>query len=251
MFRNILVPLDGSKLSEAALVPAAYLAGVLKAQVTLLHIIEQDAPAQVHKERHLTRADEAAAYLKRVAKRAFGPKIKVKTHVHTAAVSDVARSIVEHAPELKPDLIVICTHGRSGVHDLLYGNIAQQVVALGTVPLLVVKTSIPGFGLKNILVPLDPDSMHDNSLPVAADLARKFRAELLLLSVIPTFSNLPDEQAAAGSLLPVTTQAFLDLKTENARRDLGMHVETLRNARLRVVSEVTRGDAGSVIIESF
>src|SRR5258708_33576324 len=128
---------------------------------------------------------------------------------------------------------------------------ARELVGLGTGAWLEEQTRIAGCGLKNILGPLDPDSMHDNSLPVAADLARKFRAELLLLSVIPTFSNLSDEQAAAGSLLPVTTQAFLDLKTENARRDLRMHVGTLRDARLRVVAEATRGDAGSVIIESF
>ncbi len=100
-----------------------------------MHIIEQDAPAQVHKERHLTKPDEANAYLKEVARRAFPAQVKVKTHVHTVAVSDVARSIVDHAPELKPDLIVICTHGRSGLHDLLYGSIAQQVVAMGTIPI--------------------------------------------------------------------------------------------------------------------
>ena len=250
MFKNILVPLDGSKLSEASLGPAAYLAKVLNARVTLLHIIEHDAPTEVHKERHLTQPDEAEDYLKKVAKRAFPARIKVKTHVHTAAVSDVARSIVDHAPELKPDLIVICTHGRSGVHDLLYGNIAQQVVAAGTVPLLVVKTAVPGFGLKNILVPLDPDSIHDNSLPVAESLAKTFRAELHLLSIIPTFSNLSDEQAASGNLLPATTQAFLDLKAENAKKDLQMHINTLRKARLKALAEVTRGDPASLIVQT-
>ncbi len=115
------------------------------------------------------------AYLKEVAKRAFPTKVKVKTHVHTAAVSNVARSIVDHSAELKPDLIVICTHGRSGVHDLLYGTIAQQVVAMGTIPLLVIKTKIPSFELKKILIPLDPDSMHDNSLGMAESLAKSLQ----------------------------------------------------------------------------
>jgi nucleotide-binding universal stress UspA family protein len=250
MFKNILVPLDGSKLSEAALAPAAYLARKLGSQVTLLHIIEQDAPAEVHKERHLTRPDEASAYLKEVAQRAFPRKIKVKTHVHTAAVSDVARSIVDHAPELKPDLIVICTHGHSGVHDLLYGNIAQLVVAMGTIPLLVVKTGIPAFQLKKILIPLDPDSIHDVSLGAAQSLAKIFKAELDLLSVIPTFSTLGDEQAAAGNLMPVTTQALLDLKAENAKKDLQAHIDQLRKNRLKAFAQVVRGDPAPIIVKT-
>ena len=96
MFKNILVPLDGSNLSEASLAPAAYLAKTLKSQVTLFHVIEQGAPAEIHKERHLTQPEEAIAYLKEVAKRAFPTDVEVKTHVHTAAVSNVAFSIVDH-----------------------------------------------------------------------------------------------------------------------------------------------------------
>ena len=250
MFKNILVPLDGSNLSEASLAPAAYLAKTLELQITLLHIIEQDAPTEIHKEHHLTKPDEADAYLKEVAERAFPTKIKVKTHVHAVAVSDVARSIVDHAPELKPDLIVICTHGRSGLHDLLYGNIAQQVVAMGTIPILVIKSKIPSFELKKILLPLDPDSMHDNSLGMAESLAKIFKAELHLLSIIPTLSTLGDEQAAAGNIMPVTTQAYLDLKVENAKKDLQTHMDELHQGRLKAIAEVARGDPASVIVKA-
>jgi len=250
MFKNILVPLDGSNLSEASLAPAAYLAKTLESQITLLHVIEQDAPTEIHKERHLTKPDEANAYLKEVAKRAFPTKVKVKSHVHTQAVSDVARSIVDHAPELKPDLIVICTHGRSGVYDLLYGNIAQQVVAMGTIPILVIKSKIPSFELKKILIPLDPDSMHDNSLGLAESLAKIFKAELHLLSIVPTLSTLGDEQAAAGNIMPVTTQAYLDLKVENAKKDLQTHIDELHKVRLKAIAEVARGDPASVIVKT-
>jgi len=113
MFKNILVPLDGSKLAEASLAPAAFLAQTFKSPVTLLHILEQDAPAEVHKERHLTQPDEAEAYLKEAA-RAFPAGVKIETHVHTLPVADVVGSIVEHAvTEFRPDLIVMCTHGRA------------------------------------------------------------------------------------------------------------------------------------------
>lgn len=250
MFKSILVPLDGSKLSEASLAPAATLAETLRARVTLLHIIEQDAPAEIHKERHLTQADEAEAYLKEAA-RTFPSSVKVKTHVHAAPVADVAKSIIEHVThEFKPDLIVTCTHGRSGFRDRLFGSIAQQVVAHGMIPLLLIKPVEARFQLDRVLVPLDPDSRHDDSLPFAESLAKVFRAELHLLSVIPTFSTLSGEQAAASSLMPATTQAFLDMREENAGGHLQEHVEGLQNKGIKAVADVARGDPVPTIIKT-
>ncbi len=250
MFKHILVPLDGSNLSEASLAPAAYLAERLHAPVTLLHVIEQDAPSEVHKEHHLTNPDEAEAYLKDAAQRAFPSNVKVETHVHTAPVSDVARSVVEHATtEFQPDLIVTCTHGRSGMHDVLFGSIAQQVVAQGQTPLLLIKPGGPGFKLDKILVPLDPDSMHDESLSISKSFAKNFNCELHLLSVIPTFSTLSGEQAAAGNLMPVTAQAFLDMKEENAAKDLQSHLDEFHKDALKASAEVARGDPISNIVK--
>ncbi len=253
MFKNILVPLDGSRLSEAALESAAVLARTLRAPVTLLHIIEQDAPQEIHHERHLTKPDEAEAYLREVARRAFPAGSNVATHVHTAGVSDVVRSIVEHATnEFNPDLIVMCTHGRGGMRDLLYGSIAQQVVAHGETPLLLVRPKGTGqaFRLKKILVPLDSESAHDDSLPLSEELARAFDAELYLLSVIPTFGTLTGEQAATGSILPAATTALLDIKEENAGKHLQEHLEALHKSGLRATAEVARGDPASVIVKS-
>ncbi len=251
MFKRILVPLDGSNLSEASLPAAVFLAKTLKSPVTLLHIIEQDAPAEVHKERHLTDAEQADAYLREAAARVFPAGLQVDTHVHTAAVSDVARSIVEHAAtEFQPDLIVTCTHGRSGMHDLLFGSIAQQVAAQGTTPLLLIRPNSPAFKLDKILVPLDPDSGHDDSLPLAKSFAQRFKSELVLLSVIPTFTTLAGEQAAAGNLMPVTAQAFLDIQEENASKHLQEHVIEFLHAGLKSTAFVARGDPASLIIKT-
>ncbi len=248
MFKNILVPLDGSKLSEAALAPAAVLASKLGSRVTLLHIIEQDAPAEVHKERHLTNPQEAEAYLKEAAARAFPAGVQVETHVHTAPVSDVAKSIVEHAAaEFEPDLIVTCTHGRGGMRDMLFGSIAQQVVAQGMTPLLLVRPGSPKFEMGTVLAPLDPDSVHDDGLPLTESLAKTFDAKLYLLSVVPTFGTLTGEQAAASSLMPGTTLAMLDIREENARKHLKGHLDSLQQQGIRGEAEVARGDPASTI----
>lgn len=250
MFKHLLVPLDGSKLSEASLEAASVLARATDAPVTLLHVIEQDAPSQVHDEPHLTKPQEAETYLREVARRAFPAGVRVRTHVHTAPVSDVARSIVEHAAdEFQPDLIVTCTHGRSGVHDLLFGSIAQQVVAHGTTPLLLIKPGARPFRLQTILLPLDPDSFHDDSLAPGEMLAKLFNSKLILLSVIPTFATLAGEQAATSSLMPGATQAVLDLREENARKHLAEHVGQLRQDGVLADGVVARGEPASTIVK--
>ena len=253
MFKHILVPLDGSKLAEAAIPVAASLAQRLNAPVTLLHIIEQDAPHAIHDDHHITQADEATAYLEQIAKRDFPAQVKVSAHVHTAAVKDVARSLVEHAmTEFQPDLIVMCTHGKGGIRELLYGSIAQQVVAQGITPLWLIKpeagTPKP-FKLDTILVPLDSGPVHDDSLPATQELARAYQSTIHLLTVVPTFSTVAGETAAASSLLPATSSALLDIKVENAAEDLQQHLEELKAAGLQVTAEVARGDPATEIVK--
>lgn len=76
MFKSILLPLDGSQLAEAGLPAAASLVEKLNASVTLLHVIEQNAPQVVHHERHLTRPGEAETYLQELTRQSFQPKPK-------------------------------------------------------------------------------------------------------------------------------------------------------------------------------
>ena len=249
MFREILVPLDGSKLSEASHEAAAALAEHFESSVVLLHVIEQNPPAEVHHERHLRTAQEARVYLERLAAAAFRPGMRVEAHVHEDPASDVARAIVEHASaEFRADLIVTCTHGRGGIRDLLFGSIAQQIVARGEVPLLLIKPGRAGFRVSRILVPLDPDSRHEGSLEPAAVLARAFDASLELLSVVPTVATLAGEEAAASSLMPTAAQAILGLREEQAADHLLEHVETLRARGLGATSSIARGDPAAQIL---
>jgi nucleotide-binding universal stress UspA family protein len=250
MFKHILVPLDGSKLAEAALPVAASLAKTLKAPVTLLHVIEQDAPEEVHRDRHLTNPAEAEAYLAQTANTAFPEKVKVDWHVHTAAVADVARSIVDHsADEFQPDLILLCAHGNGGMHDLFFGNIAQQVAAASGTPVMLIKpmeTKTP-FKIKRILVPLDNESVHDEAIPIAKLLAKACKAQLDLLCVIPTLGTLSGEQAASGNLMPATTTAYLDMTEEIAREHFQAHLDEFQSLGLSATAEIARGDPAPVI----
>jgi len=72
--KHLLLPLDGSALAEAALPVAGYLAGVLNAKITLIHVIEKNAAAFIHGERHLTAHAEAEAYLEQIRQRVVSVK---------------------------------------------------------------------------------------------------------------------------------------------------------------------------------
>lgn len=250
MFKHLLVPLDGSRLSEASLEAARFLAGKIGASITLLHVMELRPPTQVHGEPHLRSPEEAESYLESVRQEAFAGSTKVAAHVHIPPVSDVADSIVRHAAEeLHADLVVTSTHGRGGAQRLLSGSIAQKVVAERKVPVLLVKPGSPPFKLEKLLVPLNPDSAHDISLPVALSLAMAVKAEVSLLSVVPTFTTLAGEQAAAGTLMPATTQAFLAMQAQNAAEDLRLHGAAMGARGIRAQSVVARGDPAVVIRE--
>jgi nucleotide-binding universal stress UspA family protein len=253
MFKHILVPLDGSSLAETALPPAAHMAQVFKASVMLIHVIEKDAPKEVHKDRHLTEPKEAEAYLKEAASRAFSPDTQVEWHVHMEEVKDVARSIVLHAEELEQDLVVMCTHGRGGVSDWLMGSIAQQVISSGETPVLLIpphdeESSV--FTCRLAIVALDGLPDHEQGLPVAAGLAKACGATLYLLMVIPTLSTLKPEEAATGKMLPTAMTATLDLAEESGRDYLARHLSNLQAEGIRASAEVARGDVLNAMVDT-
>jgi nucleotide-binding universal stress UspA family protein len=253
MYKHILVPLDGSSLAEAALPAAAYLARMLHARVTLIHIIEQDAAGTIHGERHLTLAAEAEKYLKDVASQAFVPEVAVVCHVHVEATSNVSRAIVEHQDELTPDLIVMCTHGKSGLRGVLFGNIAQQVVAFGHIPLLLIRPDEEApskqFSCDMILAPTDGDRIHEQGLVVACKLARMTEAKLHLLSVVPTAGVLSGQDATTQRFMPGTTSTILDMAEEELCAYLQEQIVQIQPQNIVVSAEVRRGEPAAVIAE--
>lgn len=254
MFKHLLVPLDGSQLAEAALPAALYLARRLGAWVTLVHVIERNAPETVHGERHLTEPEEAHSYLQEVIARAFPADLCVEQHVHVGQVSDVARSIAGHIEELGSDLIVMCTHGRGGLRSWLYGDIAQQVLALGLVPVLLIRPdragTAPSFACHRLLVPLDGTPEHEQGLHVAAGMARVCSAALQLIVVVPTLGTLAGEQAVTARLLPGATSEVLEMAQEGVEQYLGRQVGPLQAMGLTVATKVAEGDPASTVVRA-
>lgn len=248
LFRSMLVPLDGSQLAESVLAVTSLLASRLPSKVTLVHILEEHVPTTIHGERHLADVAEAEAYLTAIAARLRSAGVsQVDVHVHAAPEGDVARSIVDHALEIMVDLVVLCTHGSTGLSDFIYGSIAQQVMRDGCWPVLFMPprlvTADTSFELQRILVPLDGRPYHDNpALRAAAAIGQAFGAELYLVLVVPTLETLSSKQALSGRLLPTATRAILDLEQQQAEEYLQQKRADCCAADTPIVTEVVRGD---------
>lgn len=254
VIRHILVPLDGSKLAESVLPAAAAMADGFGAQVTLLHIIEERAPETVHGQPHLTDADQAQAYLEEVARGPVFRDRSVELHVHRSKEGDVADSLMAHARELGADLVVLSTHGRSGLRELLFGSIALRALQRGTTPILLVNPTpdggAPAFAPRKILVPLDGTPAHEPALPIASRLASAWHAALHLVLVVPTAQTLFGHEAATSVFMPMAKRALLDLAEQGGDEYLRKVASGLIAEGLPTTNQVSRGEPVASVIET-
>lgn len=249
--RRLLVPLDGSSLAQTVIPAVKLIARAFGAQAVLLHVLEQNPAASIHGERHLTGAEEAQAYLAKVAKELADEGVQVETHVHETREGDVPLSIVQHAEEYAPDLIVLCAHGRHGLKSIVTGRIGQQVLLRGTCPVLILQPQKEPFAVKNIVVPVDTGHSHEPTLDFAAMLARGFGAELHVVSVVPTLATLDVERSRTGLLLPSAMRAILDMNHEAQEKQIQGIVEEYRRQGVSASGQVLRGNTvGEVLRRS-
>jgi len=138
--KKILVPLDGSSLAEAALWKAVDLGGADGAAYSLLRAAEAHTlPGADPVEAQVSAVREAEEYLEGVARRLRERGVRaVETHVWYGAP---AGAIAEAAKVQKVDMIVMSTHGRSGLGRLILGSVAESVLRGTTTPILVVRAA--------------------------------------------------------------------------------------------------------------
>ncbi len=246
MFHHILVPLDGSRAAEAALPVAAYLAQKLQAKVTLLHVLEHNAPPAVHGQPHLRGAAEAQRYLAGARERFFPAGARVAVHVHAEEVRDVVEGVSAHGRELDFDLVVLCTHGRGGVRRALLGSVAQRLIGRSTAPVLAVHPDGVGpdtaFHCRSLLVPLDERVEHVRALEVSRGLAAACGAQVVLLTVVPTLASTRWRTALTGLFLPGTTARLLEMSVPVAEAALARMRERLEAAGVAAAALVLRGE---------
>jgi len=134
VYNRILVTLDGSLLAERALEPAVLLARATGAELTLLRVVtpielwapfvEIEPAFEVAQERH---ERETSVYLEEVRDRLLEDEETL--NIRTVALrGPVAETITDYARQNSVDLIVISSHGRSGISRWIYGSVAEKVL---------------------------------------------------------------------------------------------------------------------------
>jgi nucleotide-binding universal stress UspA family protein len=250
MLRSLVVPLDGSEFSERTLPLAGRLAAATGAKLHLAHVHVSHPPDQLlsntqfHYEgldmaeydtRH---REEELAYLSRL-----GSSVGNGTAVATQLLEgNVAEEIAAYASSVGADMVLITTHGHTGVSRMWLGSVADALVRTTTLPLLVIHPAHGGHvpadvtSFKHILVPLDGSELSESILAPAVDLARAAGARLTLGHVVSSSAVLG---ARIFPLLPDDVAPAIEKANEYLERLAG----ELRSGGMRVEVHVEEHDA--------
>ena len=143
-YQNILVPVDGSETSFAAVAKAAELAKAFGSKITVVQVLTLDpyiAAEYITANQTndlIERARAAIVKTLEEAKQKFTEQgVEAETKLLEGQV--IAREITNAAKDLNADLIVIGSHGRTGLKKSFLGSVAQSILSEGTTPVLVVR----------------------------------------------------------------------------------------------------------------
>jgi universal stress protein A len=138
VFRTLVVTTDFSANSAVAVQPALAIAERFGAKIVLVHVLEAPSTDPTHPEQDALRdwAEISKEHLEEFGAREIGERVPWTQEVVTGpahlAITDAARRCAA-------DLIVVATHGRTGVLHLLLGSVAERVVRYATCPVLTVR----------------------------------------------------------------------------------------------------------------
>ncbi|MCX7622483.1 MAG: universal stress protein [Thermomicrobium sp.] len=147
--RSILLPVDGSTLAEAAVPYAKELARRFDATIHLVRVAETPeiysllsvpagvpASAEVLDQLAQQMIETATTYVNELAERLRGEGLRVEAHVLEGIAPE---QLLAFERERQPDLVVMATHGRSGLSRVVFGSVAERLLREGTVPLLLIR----------------------------------------------------------------------------------------------------------------
>ncbi len=184
MPHTILLPLDGSPLAELALPYAERLARATDAHIVAVRAIAPPVPAALQAE--------VESYLETVASRLRDHGLSAETATPAGAPG---AAILQEARARGADMIVMSSHGRSGVGRWIYGSVADQVLRQAPVPVLLTAHADtvrwrPDQPLR-MLLPLDGSVLGEAALDSARELAEKLHAEMVVMRVVePVFYDM-------------------------------------------------------------
>ncbi len=223
MFKNALVPLDGSDESARILPYVAQIAQRLGAKLLLLNVLDPNESGipQTDFSKYVVDADgRARQYLRHHIARLAEQGVTAKAWICTGEPSE---QIVGVAAHQGCDLIAMTTHGRTALGRGILGPTADRVVHSSPLPVLTISPGAEGQGrdpVSRVLVPLDGSELAERALPHAELLARGMSAKVLLVRVVSAMQIqwLDQLPSAAAEVQAAAAVEYLDRVAGTLRR---------------------------------
>ncbi|MFC2026471.1 universal stress protein [Chloroflexota bacterium] len=259
MHKRILVPLDGSDFAEAILIYARSLACSLKGiEMDLLHVYSPDEYGLVPKHRaYIEWAVDAIRSQPGKGNGGAKPEtgeIKVRGKL---AAGKPAEEILHYADKNGIDMILMATHGCSGINRWAMGSIAYKVLRAAKIPVWLVRDGIAEEIIKDklperkILVPLDGSKLAESVLPYVESLAKQWadgRVEIVLLRACQP----PVVSSDYPSDMPLSWEEQVELEAAKCKLVAGPYLaeieKRLKETGLEVHKEVPLGKPDEEII---
>ncbi|MGH7233210.1 MAG: universal stress protein [Nitrospiraceae bacterium] len=203
LVKRILFPTDFSSCADHAEAYVAFLAKAYGATVTVVHVLE------IYEGMYVTTIQDHSETDKRLAdtvRRLTQPPV-LATSQQRAGIPDVV--ICEAAAEDQADLIMLGTHGRTGLQHILLGSTAERVLTIAPCPVMTVREPKGRITCTHVVVPIDLSGCSFDALEYGIQIAKDLGAALTLLHVLEPTSygiDLTFEHAAEGNKRAVTSQ---------------------------------------------
>jgi nucleotide-binding universal stress UspA family protein len=251
MFQQIMVPLDGSELAERALPCAERLGVATGATLHLVHVVELAppltgpfapayVPGSVYDDLVAQDRQHATAYLDKMRERVAAGGVHVRTE---QMVGYAAATLLDYERDAGIDLVVMCSHGRTGLARFALGSVAEHLLRHGTAPVLLVRPFGDPVTLEHAMVPLDGSERAEEALRVVDQLARDVVHEVTLLRVIGAAQEGPEAERYLDEVARRLTQEHLACSRRIAQGD---PAETIIDVagKDKLVVMATRGRSG-------
>jgi nucleotide-binding universal stress UspA family protein len=188
MFNPILVPLDGSPLAECVLPHVRAISQVFDAKIILLQVMDKnraDVSTQfIDLLNWQINKTEAMLYLKRIDDQLRNSALQTKINVLEGLA---AESIIEFARSQQMKLIILSSHGQSGLRKWGISSITQKIIFSAPTSVLIIRAPQPmEQSYRRILVPLDGSWRAENVLPIVTLLARFHKSQIQIVHVVKT-----------------------------------------------------------------
>lgn len=249
--KKIILPTDFSETSNMALSHAAFLARLINAELTVVHVQPFD-PFYFEIPEPLLVVQDHAKLDRFIEEKLVEICSRIESEfgikpLHKVQHGNVANEIMQLAQQEKTDLIVMGTHGAKGFEELFIGSNAHKVVELAPCPVLTVQAHAAKPGFTNIVLPIDRSLHSREKVKTATALAKLYGAKIHILGLLDETEDPDDAEENEYGKLQIVLDQVQDA-VENAGIPFTRHTVKGTHLAAEALKYGTKVNADLIII---